>query len=153
MVHDTSSLSITSIRTIVMTRDPPIIHSVILEEMVKKSTIKTKVGSGQSGLGADSWTKILMLNMSGSCAVVVCKPKEDFIKHICVYEVEIKDKKSFLESFLACRLPLDENLGLRPTGVGLGVVKDDVTIAVANLYFCGSQEVGCETAIRLIKQN
>ena len=63
--------------------------------------------------------KILTSNMFGTCTTDLRKALADFIRHICVSEVDIKDNKSSLESFLTCRLvPLDQSPALRPIGIG-----------------------------------
>lgn len=143
--------------------DPPVIHPIIFEdineELVRKAAIRTKGGSGPSGLDADGWRRIITSNAFGTCASDLRKAIADFIKYICVNEIECQNNKTTLESFIASRLvPLDKNPGLRPIGVGevlrriagkvvMSVLKDDVTIAVGNLQLCGGQDAGCEAAV------
>ena len=80
---------------------------------------KWKGGSGPSALDADCCRKISTSNMFGTCTIDLRKALADFIRHICVSEVDIKDNKSSLESFLTCRLvPLDQSPALRPIGIG-----------------------------------
>ena len=83
------------------------------------------------------------------------------IKKICTGKLSVdttKDETPF-EAFLACRfIPLDENPGLRPIGVGevlrriagkvvMKVVKEDIKKAAGCLQLCVGQEAGCEAAI------
>ena len=143
--------------------DPPVIHPVVFEdineELVRKAAIRTKGGSGPSGLDADGWRRILTSKAYGTCASDLRKSIAEFIKYICINEIEIKNNRTSLESFIASRLvPLDKNPGLRPIGVGevlrriagkvvMSILKDDVTKAVGNLQLCGGQDAGCEAAV------
>ena len=133
--------------------EPPLIHPIIFddinEEVVRKATIRTKGGSGPSGLDDDGWRKLLISKVFGSCTSDLCKAIADFIKHICINENEFQNDTTSLETFIASRLvPLDKNPGLRSIGVEevlrriagvvvMSIVKDDVTKAVGNLQLCG----------------
>ena len=93
----------------------------------------------------------------------LCRVYADFIKYICINEINVQNNKSSLESFVASRLvPMDKNPGLRPIGVGevlrriagkviMSVIKNDITKAVGNLQLCGGQEAGCEAAIHAMR--
>ena len=129
--------------------------------MVKRAALKTKGGSGPSGLDADGWRKILASNNYGTVNTDLRKAFAEVIKTICTKKIEIntENNTTSLEAFLACRLiPLDKNPGLRPIGVGevlrriagkvvMQIVKKDVTRAAGCLQLCAGQEAGSEAAI------
>ena len=93
------------------------------------------------------------------CTSDLRKAIADFIKYICINEIQFQNNTASLETFIASRLvPLDKNPSLRPIGVGevfrrivgkvvMGIVKDGVTKAVGNLQLCGGQDAGCETTV------
>ena len=136
----------------------PVIHPInfddINEELVRKVAIRTKGGSSPSGLDAYELRKMLTLTVFGSCTSDLCKAIADFIKHICINEIESRSNTTLLETFIASRLVhLDNNPGLRPIGVGevlrriagkvvMSIVKDNLTKAVGNLQLCGGQDAG-----------
>ena len=140
----------------------PVIYEIIDEEMVKRAALKTKGGSGPSGLDADGWRKILASNNYGTVNTDLRKAFAEVIKIICTKKIEINTETNTtsLEAFLACRLiPLDRNPGLRPIGVGevlrriagnvvMQIVKKDVTRSAGCLQLCAGQEAGSEAAIR-----
>ena len=119
----------------------PVIHRIIFddinEELVRKVAVRTKGGSGLSGLDTDRWRKILTSKVFGSCTSNLRKANADFIKHIYINKIEFQSNTTSLETFIASRLvPLDKNLGLRPIDVGellrriagkvvMSIVKDD----------------------------
>ena len=102
---------------------------------------------------------MLTSKIFGSCTFKLHKAIADFIKHICINEIEFQNKTTSLKTFIASRLvPLDKNPGLRSIGLGevlrriegkvfMGIVKDDVTKAVGKLKLCGGQDAGCEAAV------
>ena len=81
---------------------------------------------------------MLTSKIFGSCTFKLHKAIADFIKHICINEIEFQNKTTSLKTFIASRLvPLDKNPGLRSIGLGevlrriegkvvMGIVKDDV---------------------------
>ena len=99
---------------------------------------------------------MLTSKVFGSCTCDLRKAIADFIKYICINEIEFQNNATSLGIFLASGLVLfDKNPGLRPIGVGevvckiagkvvMSIVKDDVTKAVRNLQLCGGQDAGCE---------
>ena len=137
----------------------PIIFDVIDEEMIKKAALRTKGGSGPSGMDADGWRRILASNSFGTASSDLRKTFAEFIKVICTKKISHDANTSSLDAFLACRLiPLNKNPGLRPIGVGeilrriagkvvMGVVKEDVTRAAGALQLCSGQDEGSEAAI------
>ena len=126
---------------------------------MRKAAIRTKGGSGPSGLDADGWRKMLASKVFGGCTSDLRRAIADFIKNICINEIEFHINTTSLETFIASRqVPLDKNPGLRPIGVGevlrrlaakvlMSIVKDDVTKAVGNLQLCGGQDAGWEAAV------
>ena len=129
--------------------------------MVKEAALKTKGGSGPSGLDADGWRKILVSKSYGTINADLRRAFANVIKKICTERLPVDTTKDEtpLEAFLACRLiPLDKNPGLRPIGVGkvlqriagkvvMKVVKEDIKKAAGCLQSCAGQEAGCEAAI------
>ena len=99
---------------------------------------------------------MLTSKVFGSCTCDLRKAIADFIKYICINEIEFQNNATSLGIFLASGLVLfDKNPGLRPIGVGevvckiagkvvMSIVKDDETKAVRNLQLRGGQDAGCE---------
>ena len=126
---------------------------------MRKAAKRTKGGSGSSGRDADGWRKMLTSKSFGSCTSDLRKTTANFIKHICINEIEFHNNTTSLEAFIASRLvPLDKKPGLRPISVGevlrriagkevMSIVKDDVTMAAGNLQLCRGQVAGCEAAV------
>ena len=88
--------------------------------MIKKAALRTKGGSGPSGMDADGWRRILASNSFGTASSDLRKTFTEFIKVICTKK-NFARRKYFITrcAFLACRLiPLNKNQGLRPIGVG-----------------------------------
>ena len=143
--------------------EPPVIHPIIFdginEELVGKAAIRTKGGSGPSGLDDDEWRKMLTSKSFDSCLLNLRNAIADFIKHICINKIEFQSNTTSLEAFIAGRLvPLYKSPGLRRIGVGevlrriagkvvLSIVKDDVTKAVGNLQLCCGQDTRWEATI------
>ena len=71
---------------------------------MRKGAIITKHGFGPSGSDADGWRKMLTSTVFGSCTSDLCKAIVDFIKHICINEIEFQKKTTSLETFIATRL-------------------------------------------------
>ena len=77
---------------------------------MRKAAIITKYGFGPSGLfgpsgsDADGWRRMLTSTVFGSCTSDLCKAIVDFIKHICINEIEFQKKTTSLETFIATRL-------------------------------------------------
>ena len=124
----------------------PVIFEMIDEEMVKQAAIKTKDGSGPSGMDADGWRRIMASNHYGTVSSDLRKAFAEMIKKLCTYKEDHNNGCTSVEAFLACRLiPLDKNPGLRPIGVGevlrriagkvvIKVVKEDVRKAAGGLH-------------------
>jgi len=127
--------------------------------MVKQACLKTKGGSGPSGLDADGWRRILASNKFGTTNVDLRKAVANMIKKMCTEKIDNINGKSPLEALISCRLiPLDKNPGLRPIGVGevlrriaskvvMKVLKEDIKVAAGGLQLCAGQEAGCEAAV------
>ena len=119
----------------------PIKYEKIDAELIRKAAIKTKGGAGPSGMDGDGWRRILLSKNFSKSSDDLCKPFAAVIKRLCVEE----NQSASLEAFLACCLiPLDENPGLRPIGVGeilrriagkvvVAVVRGDVITSVGSL--------------------
>lgn len=133
----------------------PIKFASIDEELIRKVAMKTKGGSGPSGLDAEGWRRLLVSNNFKSVGCDLRKAFAAVVKKLCTEEI----RDSTIESFLACRLiPLDKNPGLRPIGVGevlrriagkviVSVLKKDIVTSVGFLQVCAGQEAGSEAAI------
>ena len=133
----------------------PIMFAGIDKEMIRKAAIKTKGGSGPSGMDVDGWRRILCSNNFGDANVDLRKAKANFIKKICTEKVSAVS----IEAFIACRLiPPDKNPGLRPIGVGeilrritgkviRSELKKEVVSSAESLQLCVGQETGSEAAI------
>ena len=129
--------------------------------MAKEAALKTKGGSGPSGLDADGWRKILVSRSFGTINADLGRAFPNVIKKTCTAKLPVvttKDVTAF-KAFVACRLiPLNKNPGLRPIGVDevlrriagkvvMKVVKEDIKKATGCLQLCPGQEAGCEAAI------
>lgn len=106
-------------RDVLLPDEPSIVHQIrykcIDAEAVRKAAIRTKGGSGPSGIDADGWRRILASNNFGESSDSLCETFSKVIRKLC----SSKEDSASLEAFLACRLiPLDKNPGLRPIGVG-----------------------------------
>ena len=93
----------------------PIKLQSVDEEMIRKAAIRTKVGSGPSGMNANGWHRILASNNFGTSSVDHLKAFANVVQKLCTDLVETHT----IGAFLSCRLiPLDKNPGLRPIEVG-----------------------------------
>ena len=111
---------------------------------MRKAAIRTKGEFVPTGLNVDGLRKMLTSKEFGSCTSDLRKAIADFIKHICINEIEFQNNTTSLETFIASRLvTLDKNPGLQPICVGevlrttaekvsMSIVKDGVTKAVGN---------------------
>ena len=150
---------------VLLRREKPSVHPVVFEDidenMVKEAALETKGGSDPSGLDADGWKKILA---SKSYITINTDLRQEFanvIKKRSTEKLPVDTTKDGtpLDAFLACRLiPLDNNRGLRPIGVGevlrriagqvvMQVVKKDIKKAAGCLQLCAGQEAGFEATI------
>ena len=144
------------------------VHPVVFEDvdknMVKETTLKTKEGSGPSGLDADGWRKILVSKSYGTINSDLIRAFANVIKKICIEKLPVDTTKDEtpLEAFLACRLTLlDKNPGLPPIGVGevlqriagkvvMKLVKEGIKKAAGCLQLFAGQEAGCEAAMHVM---
>ena len=97
---------------------PERIHLVKFEvidaEMIRKAAMKTRGGSGPTGLDTDGWKRILLSKNFGESSSDLCQTLAKVTKKLCTEELSTSR-----EGFLACRLiPLNKNRGLRLIGVG-----------------------------------
>ena len=130
------------------------------EEMIRKTAIKTKEGSGPSAMDEYGWRKILRSNNFGDTNVDLRKAIANFIKKICTGKVSAVS----IEAFVACRLvPLDKNPRLRPIGVGeilrritgkvtVSVLKKEVVSSAESPQACAGQEAGSGAAIHAVEK-
>ena len=137
----------------------PVVFKDIDENMVKETALKTKGGSGPSGLDANGWRKILVSKSYWTINADLRRAFANVIKKTEKLPVDITKDETPLEVFLACRLiPLDKNVGLQPNEEGevvqriagkvvMKVVKEDIEKAAGCLQLCASQEAGCQAAI------
>ena len=132
----------------------PVKFEVIDAEMIRKAAMKTRGGSGPSGLDADGWKRILLSKNFSESSSDLCQTLAKVTKNLCIEELSTS-----LKGFLACRLiPLNKSPGLRPIGVGevlrriigkviVSVVCNDIISSVGSLHVCAGHEAGCEAAI------
>ena len=144
--------------------EPFEIHPVIFDEIdadtIRQAAVRTKGGSGPSGMDGDGWRRLLTSKQYGQESTDLCKAIARLAKTLCT-DVHPEDA---LQALLACRLiPLNKNPGIRPIGVGevlrriIGksiatVVKEDVLESVGSLQVCTGQESGSEAAVHAIRQ-
>ena len=138
----------------------PIIFEKIDSEAVRKAALKTKGGSGPSGMDGDGWRRIFVGSTFGQSSVDICKSFASVIRKLCI----VPDLHDSLEAFLSCRLiPLDKNPGLRPIGVGeilrriagkaiVSALREDIIKSVGSLQVCAGHEAGCEAAVHAMNQ-
>ena len=87
----------------------PIKFDSVNVENVRKAALKTRGGTGPSGLAVEGWKRIFTSNQFGDSAEDLCKTFAEVIKKLCTVE----NQSTSLEAFLANRLiPLDKNPGL-----------------------------------------
>ena len=92
----------------------PVIYDSIDSKMVRDAIIKTSGFAGPSGLDADGWRRSLMSRNFGTSGENLRKTIGDMTKRL-----RQDNTVKYLEAFLACRLiPLDEQSGVRPIGIG-----------------------------------
>ena len=91
------------------------IHSIVYEDidedLVKKTTMKTKEGCGPSGVDADNWRRILVSNQFGSSPLDLPTSIANSVKRLCNTDIHLSnsDTDNSLEGFTASRLiPLNE---------------------------------------------
>ena len=88
----------------------PILFDGINEKLVGTTAIRTKGGSGLTGLHADGRKKLLIQKVFGSCTFDLRKVIANFIKHICINETEFQSNARPLETYVASILvPPDQN--------------------------------------------
>ena len=123
-----------------------VVYDDIDEALVMKAAMKTKGGSGPSGLDADGWRRILVSNSFGNCASNLWKAVAKFIKKLCAKQIEVsKDNEQTLEAFTACRLiHLNKKSGLRPIGIS------EILRRAAGKVIMSIVKKGCHNFNRLI---
>ena len=129
---------------------PESVHFVKFEtidgELVRKACMKTRRGSGPSGMDADGWRHILLSKNSGDAPNDLCKAIASVIKKLCTEKL----RSNNIEALLASRL--------RPIGVGevlrritskvvVSVLRKDVIASVGSLQVCTGHDAGCEAAM------
>ena len=136
----------------------PVPFESINEELIRRAAIKTKGGSGPSGMDADEWQRILVSNSFGMANSDLRKAFANVAKKLSTDLIETQT----IETFLFCRLiPLDKNPGFRPTGVRevlrriagkviVSVLKNDIIDCTGSLQVCASQEAGIEAAVHAL---
>ena len=105
-------------KEVLLRGEKPSEHPVVFEDadenMVKEAALKTKGGSGLSGLDADEWRKILTSKSYGTFNADLRRVFANIIKKIWIEKLPVDTAKDEtpLEAFLACRLiSLDKNPG------------------------------------------
>ena len=141
------------------TETHPIRYEEINADATKQAALKTKGGSGPSGMDSEGWRRILTTRYFGQHSTDLSASLAEMTKALCT---KLHSPKS-IEPLLASRLiPLNKNPGLRPIGVGevlrrvIGkmvakVVKEDVTKSVGSLQVCAGHEAGSEAAVHAIR--
>ena len=71
----------------------PVVFEDIDENMVKEAALKTKGGSGHSGLDADRWRKILVSKSYGTINVDLRQAFANVIKKICTERLHVDTPK------------------------------------------------------------
>jgi len=76
--------------------------------LIKKAALRTKGGSGPSGLDADGWRRILASNNYGTVNIDLRRSFARVIQKLCKEKLEVDkpNSKTSIEAFLACRLIL-----------------------------------------------
>ena len=122
--------------------------------------MRTRGGSGPSGLDGDGWKRILTSNSFGSDSIDLCTAIAALGRKLCTEN----HSATSLEPLMACRLiPLDKNPRLRAIGIGevlrrmIGksityILKDDIKNSIGPLQVCAGQEGGCEAAVHAIRR-
>ena len=146
----------------------PSVFETISAAQIQEAALRTKGGSGPSGMDADNWRKILGGSKYGLVANDLREAMAIFTRKLCTEKVELLLQNdgnitSSLEALLACRLvPLNKDPGVRPVGVGevlrriIGKVvmvntKNDVINCVGNIQVCAGQKGGSEAAIHAMR--
>ena len=154
----------TASNDVLLQDEPKFVHPINFEnitgEAVRKAALKTKGGSGPSGMDADGWRKLFVGNSFGECSIDLCNAFSGVIRKLC----SKTDQHHTLDALLACRLiPLDKKPGLRPIGVGeilrriagktiVSVIRDDIIKSVGSLQVCAGHDAGCEAAVHAIQK-
>ena len=124
-------------------------------QMQFKAALKTKGGSGPTGMDADGLKRILTSKQFAESSNDLCTTIANMIKKLCIDN----DLENTLEAFLSCRLiQLDKNTVLRTIGVGevlrrivgkviVSTLRDGIITSVEPLQVCAGQESGCEAAV------
>ena len=132
-------------------RTHPVKFELIDAEMIRKAAMKTRGGSGLSGLDADGWmrnflSKNFVESSSGLCQTLAKVTEKLYTEELL----------ASLEGFLDCRLILlNQNPGLRPVGAGevlgriireviVSVVRNGIISSVGSLQVRAGHEAGCE---------
>ena len=98
-----------------------IAYECIDEDLIKKTAIKTKGGSGPSGLDTDNWQRIFISNQLSSSSVDLRTSIANFVKGLCNKNMRLSNSgaDNSLEAFTASRLKvLNENSEGCPISVG-----------------------------------
>ena len=87
---------------------------LIDEEIIRKAAIRTKGGSGPSGMDGDGWRRILTSNNFRTSSSDLRKAFAIVVRKLCTDLVETHT----IEAFLSCRLiPLDKIQDFHPLGL------------------------------------
>ena len=117
--------------------------------------MKTRGGSGPSGLDADGWRRILISQNFGKSNGDLRKAIARCIKKLCIERCNNQEVSALMASRL---LPLDKNPGLRPIGVGevlrriirkvvMTSLREEIISSVGSLQVCAGHERGCAAAV------
>ena len=143
---------------------PQYIHRIkygcIDVKVIGNTALRTRGGSGLSGMDAHGWRRIIASNSFRQSSTDICMALANVAKKLYVEP----DQTDSLEACLASRLiPLGKNPGLRPIGVGevirriigkavVHTLNEDIIRSVGNLEVCAGHESGCEATIHAMSQ-
>ena len=130
---------------------------MITSTLIRKYAITTKGASGQSGLDADFWRRIVRSSVFGSAYEDLCNAIALMARKLCSEDLVDPDS---ISTSMACRLI--PSPGIRPIGIGevlrriigkavMIIVKPDILNATGYKQLCAGQEAGCEIAIHAVK--
>ena len=101
LLKQTHPKSAPTIEELLLPDQPESIHQIKFENInanaVHKAALKTKGGSGPSGMHADGWKRILTSKQSAESSTDLCTTITNMMKNLCIE----KDLANILEAFLS----------------------------------------------------
>ena len=134
--------------------------SQIDEQLILKASLRTKGSAGPSGMDAELYRRILGSKNFNTEGKALREEIAKMAKNLLTTSYD----PSLLEAYTAARLiPLDQNPGVRPIGVGevlrriIGkaitwTVNDEIKEAAGPLQTCAGHGAGAEAAIHAMKE-